>query len=216
MNLFFQRARKIEGNIDKYLDNITKAILTFDQGIKEFFNGNIAFFEEKYKEASKLESDSDELRRDIKYTLYRDLLIPDARGDVLGLLETLDDVIDMIEEVLREFSIEKPVTLGDYREDFLSLSEKAVKSAQELVSASRAFFRDIANVHDFITQVHYWEHEADKVEERIKRNAFGPDGREKLSEKVQIRYFAERISLLADTAEDVAERLDVYTIKRSI
>ena len=216
MNLFINRARKIEGNIDKYLDNITKAILTFDQGIKEYFNGNSELFEEKFKEASKLESDSDELRRDIKYTLYRDLLIPDARGDVLGLLETLDNVIDIIEEVLREFSIEKPETLGDYKEDFISLSEKSVKSAQELVSASRAFFRDITNVHNFITQVHYWEHEADKVEERIKRSAFRSDVIKKLSVKVQIRYFAERISLLADTAEDVAERLDVYTIKRSI
>ncbi len=216
MDLFFQRARKIEGNIDKYLDNITKAILTFDGGIKEFFNGNLDLFEEKYREASTLESESDELRRDIKYTLYRDLLIPDSRGDVLGLMETLDDVIDIIEEVLREFSIEKPETLGAFKDDFLALSEKSINSAQELVSASRAFFRDITNVHDFITQVHYWEHEADKVEERIKRGAFGSDDIKKLSEKVQIRYFAERISLLADTAEDVAERLDVYTIKRSI
>ncbi len=216
MNLFFQRARKIEGNIDKYLDNITKAILTFDQGIKEYFKGNFDLFEDKFKEASALESDSDELRREIKYTLYRDLLIPDSRGDVLGLLETLDDVIDVTEEVLREFSIERPTVLEDYKEDFLSLTEMSVKTAQELVSASRSFFREITQVHDYITQVHYWEHEADKVEERIKRKAFSSDKIDKLSYKVQVRYFAERISLLADTAEDVAERLDVYTIKRSI
>lgn len=216
MNLFFQRARKIEGNIDKYLDNITKAILTFDQGIKEYFKGNFDLFEDKFKEASALESDSDELRREIKYTLYRDLLIPDSRGDVLGLLETLDDVIDVTEEVLREFSIERPTVLADYKEDFLSLTEMSVKTAQELVSASRSFFREITQVHDYITQVHYWEHEADKVEERIKRKVFSSDKIDKLSYKVQVRYFAERISLLADTAEDVAERLDVYTIKRSI
>ncbi len=216
MNLFFQRARKIEGNIDKYLDNILKAVLTFDLGIKEYMNEKYELFEEKFKETSKLESESDELRRDIKYTLYKELLIPDARGDVLGLIETLDDVIDVTEEVLREFSIEKPKTLGDFKEDFLSLSEKAVRTAQELVFASRAFFRDINNVHDFITQVHYWEHEADKVEERIKRAAFASEKIEKFSYKVQVRYFAERISLLADTAESVAERLDVYTIKRSI
>jgi len=216
MNPFFQRARKIEGNIDKYLDNILKAVLTFDLGVKEYMNENYDLFEEKFKEASKLESESDELRRDIKFTLYKELLIPDARGDVLGLIETLDDVIDVTEEVLREFSIEKPKTLGDFKEDFLSLSEKSVRTAQELVYASRAFFRDINNVHDFITQVHYWEHEADKVEERIKRAVFASEKIEKLSYKVQVRYFAERISLLADTAESVAERLDVYTIKRSI
>ena len=36
------------------------------------------------------------------------------------------------------------------------------------------------------------------------------------SEKVHMRYFAELISLLADQAESVADRLDIYTIKRTI
>jgi len=35
------------------------------------------------------------------------MLIPESRGDVLGVLETLDDVIDLTEKVVEHFSIEK-------------------------------------------------------------------------------------------------------------
>ena len=216
MDILFQHAKKVISNIDQYLDNIIKSILIFEQGINEYFNRRLDLFEDKFKESSLLESESDELRRSIKITLYRDLLIPESRGDVLGLLETLDNVIDVTEAVLKEFSIEKPEVVYNFKEDFLSLTELSAKSAKELVSASRAFFRDITKVHDYITQVHYWEHETDKIEERIKRAAFNSGKIEKLSYQVQVRYFAERISLLADTAEDVTERLEVYTIKRMV
>jgi len=216
MDILFQHAKKVISSIDQYLDNIIKSILIFEQGINEYFNRRLDLFEDKFKESSLLESESDELRRSIKITLYRDLLIPESRGDVLGLLETLDNVIDVTEAVLKEFSIEKPEVVYNFKEDFLSLTELSAKSAKELVSASRAFFRDITKVHDYITQVHYWEHETDKIEERIKRAAFNSGKIEKLSYQVQVRYFAERISLLADTAEDVTERLEVYTIKRMV
>ena len=173
-------------------------------------------FEKRTVEIQKLESESDEIRRDIKYKLYKELLIPDARGDVLGLLETMDNVIDTAEMVMIRFSIEKPIVWPELKDDFIELTVASTKCVAELVSAARAFFREITKVADCLVKVHFWEHEADKVEERIMRKAFEGDFIDRLSLKVHMRYFAERISLLADEAEDVADRLDIYTIKRSI
>jgi uncharacterized protein len=214
--MLFNRAKSIEGNIDKYLENILKAGLSFEAGMKEYFENKLDQFEERSEEVQKLESESDEMRREIKYKLYKELLIPDARGDVLGLLETLDNVIDTIEMVMIRFSIEKPIIWPELKDDFLELTNASVKCVFELVAASRAFFIDISKVPDYLVQVHFWEHEADKIEERIMRKAFEGNFIDKLSHKVHMRYFAERISLLADEAEDVADRLDIYTIKRSI
>jgi len=214
--MLFNRAKSVEANIDKYLGNLLKGALVFDQGIKDYFDGKTEHFEEKVKEIKKLESESDEIRRDIKHTLYKELLIPDARGDVLGLLESLDDVFDTAEKVMVRFSIEKPIVWSELKEDFLELSSVATKCVEELIRASRAFFRETATVADCLIKVHYMEHEADKIEERIMRKAFDGNFIEKFSEKVHMRYFAERISLLADEAEDVADRLDIYTIKRTI
>ena len=119
--------------------------------------------------------------------------------------------------MILQFSIERPIIWEWLQDDFRELAEAAVKCSQELVGASRAFFRDIAHVSDYLTKVHYWEHEADIIEERIKRKAFDAESPiDKFSLRVHVRYFAERISLLADEAESVAEKLEVYTIKRSL
>ena len=214
--MLFNRAKTVEANIDKYLDNILKAALVFDQAMKDYFEGKTENFEVKTEDIKKLESESDDVRRDIKHTLYKELLIPDARGDVLGLLESLDDVIDTAQTILIRFSIEKPIVWDELKNDFLELSATSTKCVEEIVTAARAFFREPSNVAACLVKVHFFEHEADKIEERIMRKAFDGDFIEKFSEKVHMRYFAERISLLADEAEAVADRLDIYTIKRTV
>ncbi len=211
----FKKAKGIEANIEKFLKNIELSASLFEQGLKEYSDGHFERFSERCKEIQKLESESDSLRFDIKFTLYSDLLIPDARGDVLGLIETLDNVIDIAEKVFVQISIEKPVIFPFLKDDFISLSEASVKSVHKLIPAVRAFFEEPQNVTDLLTQVHFWEHEADTAEIRIKTKAFDSEEIEQFSRRVHMRYFAEKISMLADEAEAVAERLEVYAIKRA-
>ena len=96
------------------------------------------------------------------------------------------------------------------------MTESSVKAVIALAGASRAFFREIGLINDHLNKVHFWEHEADKIEDRLKRKAFRSDEIKSFSARVHMRYFAERISLFADEAESVAERLSVYAIKRTM
>lgn len=214
--MLFNRAKSVEANIDKYIDNIIKVGLLFELAIKYYFEGSDESFDEKVKEIELLESESDDIRREIKYTLYKDLLIPESRGDVLGLLENLDDVINTAKKVIVRFSIEKPKKWPELIADFLELTDLSTKCVNEIATATRAFFREPNKVADYLVKVHFLEHEADKIEERIMRKTFEGDFITDFSEKIHMRYFAERISLLADEAESVADRLDIYTIKRTI
>ena len=211
----FKRAKGIESNIEKFLKNIEFSASEFELGLKEYFEGRTDHFGKRCKEIQKLESDSDSLRSDIKHTLYSDLLIPDSRGDVLGLIENLDNVIDITQKVFIQFSVESPIIYPFLKDDFISLTEASVKSVHKLIPAVRAFFEEPKNVTDLLNQVHFWEHEADKTEIRIKKKVFKSEEIEQFSRRVHIRYFAEKISLVADHAEAVAERLEVYTIKRA-
>ncbi|MCK4542968.1 MAG: DUF47 family protein [Spirochaetales bacterium] len=211
----FKQAKGIVENIETYLNDIENAVSIFELALKEYFGKKFDRFEERVAEIRKLESECDQLRGKIKFTLYSDLLIPDARGDVLGLIETLDNVVDMTETVSVQFSIEKPAIKDFLIEDFVELTEATTKTANEIILAARAFFRNPTSVNDHLTKVHFWESEADTIEERLKRKAFGSEEIKHFSKKVQMRYFAEKISLLADEAEAVAERLEVYAIKRT-
>jgi len=214
--LFSSKTKELEANIDSYLDRVENSGLIFLEGIKAYLNGKTEKFEKHYHSISALESEADNVRRDIKHKLYTYMLIPESRGDVLGLLETMDDVVDISEKVLEQFSIEKPEIPDFLKSDFLDLTELCSKTVEELVKGTRAFFREIKLVNDYVNKVHFYEHEADDVEETLKRKAFDSNEITRLSRKVHMRYFAEKIALVSDIAEAVAERLSVYTIKRRI
>jgi hypothetical protein len=57
-----------------------------------------------------------------------------------------------------------------------------------------------------------YEKEADKISLNLKTAIF--DSSLDLSLKIQLREFADRIDGIADLAEDVADRLAIYAIKR--
>ena len=214
--IFNNRTKQLETQIDKYLDSVSKSGMIFYEGVKNYLSENYDKFENDFKSISKLETDADEIRRDIKTKLYTYMLIPESRGDVLGLLETLDDVIDVCEIVLKQLSIEQPKIPQFLKDDFLELAEFSQKAVDELVKGSRAFFKEINMVNDYVNKVHFYEHEADKVEEQLKRKVFGTDKIPRFSVKIHMRYFAEKMASVSDVAEDVSERLAVYAIKRRL
>jgi predicted phosphate transport protein (TIGR00153 family) len=213
---FNSKSKQLEGEIDGYLDRVSTAGLIFQEGVKAYVNGKKDKFERTFIDISTLESDADNVRRDIKHKLYTYMLIPESRGDVLGLLETLDDIVDICEKVLEQFSIETPNIPEFLKSDFLELAELSSKTVEEVVKGTRAFFREIGMVSEYVNKVHFYEHEADDVEEQLKRKAFNSNEIKRFSQKVHMRYFAEKIALVSDVSESVAERLSVYAIKRRI
>ena len=51
-------------------------------------------FESRIKTVAEYEHQADDLRKHIKTSLYAHALIPESRGDVLGLLENMDNLVD--------------------------------------------------------------------------------------------------------------------------
>jgi hypothetical protein len=97
------------------------------------------------------------------------------------------------------------------------LRDRRLASAEALdnvVKGDRAFFDNTGGVEDYIHKVHFYEHEADTLEEQAKKAIFVSEEIPDLAEKLQLRAFVELIASLSDEAEDVADRLSVYAIKR--
>ncbi len=216
MKFFNSKAKELEANIDSYLDRVATSGLIYFEGIKAYVEDNPERFETKYHDITVLETDADNMRRDIKHKLYTYMLIPESRGDVLDLLESLDDVVDVAEKVLEQFSIESPTIPEFVRKDYLALAEISTKAVEELVKAVQTFFKEIDLVSNYINKVYFYEHEADDIEKQLKRKVFKSTEIKQFSKKVHLRYFAERIAKISDVAETVAEKLSVYTIKRKI
>jgi uncharacterized protein len=214
MTVLFRRTRALEAQIDQLLDAISQGCLVFEQGIADYLRPDPEQFEKRLSAIGDYEHKADALRREIETRLYRESLIPDHRGDVLGLLENIDNVIDEAKKTLAQFAVERPEIPADLSPLYLELAHAGVEAAQHLVSAVRAFFRDITAVPDHIHKVYFYEQEADRLADRLKRRIFAENL--ELARKIHLRYFCLHVENVSDRAEDVADRLSIYTIKRTI
>ena len=105
----FHRTKELELKIDQFLDRLSESALVFRGAVDAYLaDGCSEEFSEKHHNVDRLESDADNLRRDIETQLYTQTLSPESRGDVLGLLENLDHIIILIESVHWSFDIERP------------------------------------------------------------------------------------------------------------
>ena len=214
MAVLFKKIKLLENQIDEFLDAVSQGAEVFKQGIKDYLDGDTESFNERIIAIGKLESKADGLRRTVENHLYTHSLIPEHRGDVLGLLENMDDIIDKAKETLNRFSIESPDILSELKDEFLELTEVALLAIESIVQSARAFFKDVNAIKNYLHKVYFYEKEADKVAGRLKRHIF--QLKIDLSRKTHLRYFADNVDSLSDCAEIVADRLTIYAIKRMV
>jgi predicted phosphate transport protein (TIGR00153 family) len=214
MALLFSKTKALERKIDDYLDLLLKGSFLFRVGVKYYIDEETEELSKRIQALNECEHDGDKLRREIETSLYEETLIPESRGDVLGLLEACDKVLNMMDEFLNQFEVELPFFLPEVKKDYIELTEVSLRAVDEMVAAVRAYFRDVTNIRDHITKVQVTESESDKIARKIKRVVFRTDI--PLSQKMHMRYFALHIEQIADEAEDVCDRLSIAAIKRSL
>ena len=211
----FRGARALENQIDEFLDRISEAGIIFRKAIAVYLDYGVNDeFSSYTQQLDKIEGRADRLRREIELRLYEQNLIPDLRADVLALVEDLDDLLNTYDANGFRISIEKPDFGPITKEEMIGLVDAAVNCVESAILASRSFFRDFSAVRDHSHKVMFYEHEADKISSRIKRKAFDSDL--PLANKIHIRHFVDLIDQVADDAEDIADQLAIYVIKRDI
>jgi predicted phosphate transport protein (TIGR00153 family) len=210
----FGKTKALEAQIDEFLDIIVNGVLDMKRAVVAYLEGDLEEFSRRIEGIVALERRADDIRKRTETTLYTHSLIPESRGDVLGLLENMDNVIDAAKHVLQSFEVQRPQIPEEYRKPFLEVTEHSIQSVENVVAASRCYFREVHRVRDFINKVDYYESEADHAGLKLKRMIFDSDM--ELAHKLHLRYYAEKLETLSDIAEAVGERLAIAAIKRTI
>lgn len=206
---------RLERKIDDFLNAVSESGLMFEQGLQAYLGKSSDAFDEKLQQMLNNEHRADSLRREIEQELYAKTLIPESRGDVLALLETSDTLLDDFKELLWQFDIERPILPSIFYQDFQSLARAVVEAVEFTVRSCRAFFKDLASVAGNLHKVSYWETESDIIVTRLQRSFFQNPELD-LCHKNQLKDFALGVARVADKAEDVADRLSIFVIKRSM
>ena len=210
----FQSGRSIETKIDNFFDTIAEGGLVYRAGVLAYLADEKAEFSNTIIGIGKLEAKADKLSREVESYLYSHSLIPEHRGDVLGLLETSDNIIDTAKSCLNQFSVEQPDVPVEFHDGYRKLAEAGCEAVEAVIVSARAFFKDVKTVKDNLYKVHHFEKEADEISDRLKRAIFASDL--DLAQKIHLRYFALNVEKVSDEAEQVADRLAIYAIKRTI
>ena len=212
---FLKKRFGIGRKMDDFLDKVSESGMLFKHGVDAYLKGNQQSFAKTIEDIAAVEHVGDALRRDLEEQLYTQTLIPESRGDVLELLENMDGLLDRFKGALWRFEIEQPDIYPELHNDIRELAACVVESVEAMVRSARAFFKDIAAVADHLHKVSHWETQSDKVSTRIQTRVF----REKelrLSHRMQLRDFIRHVDKIADRAEDVADKLRIYVIKRTL
>lgn len=211
----FGRTRALENKVDDFLDIVSEAGVIFQRAVKGYIEkGPGKDFDSSLEHIASIESKADNLRRSIETELTEQTLIPDLRADVMTLLEGVDELVNVSQGNAYRFSIEVPVFPPEYHSDYLNMVDTACACAESTVMAARAFFRDIDTVRDHTHKAIFLETETDKISTKLKREIFASDISK--GEKLHLRYFVDRVDELANIAEDVAESIAIFAIKRNV
>ena len=215
MKNIFRKNSSIEKEIDDFLNQFSEAGLLFQSGIDVYLDGKKDRFQNTIVEITKIEHTGDALRRSIEEKLYRKTLIPESRGDVLELLESIDALLDRYKGSLYKFDIECIEIDTKFHDDFRDLVMHVINASEALVQSCRCFFKDISCVPNYMHKVSFWETEADKISTILQKKIFQQKDMV-LSQKTQLRDFVRHIDKIADRAEDIADDLSIFVIKRSL
>ena len=215
----FGKTKQLEREIDQFVDILSEVGLVFKTIIPLYLiNGASDKFDEMVEQVREMESKADKITKEVERTLYEETLIPDARSDVLRLLEHMDEIIGMYQGNCYHFSIQKPnfpsvavvPAPKEFHEDLNNLTETVVNCVESLCLTVRSFFRDIKSVRDNAHKVTFYEKESDKQFSTLARKIFDTDL--SLDRKMHLRYFVEKIDRICDLADEV----QIYAIKRAI
>jgi predicted phosphate transport protein (TIGR00153 family) len=216
MSLFWKKQVNVEKLIDKYFAQCDSCFQLFDKAFKVYEEtGLTPAFEAATQAVHKAESSADDLRREIEHTLYGRALLPESRGDILGLLEAFDRLPNMAETVLQVIHCQRIVIPEDLVPAYSQLVEINVqsynlarKSVDNLMSNPRVTLHSTKEVDEK-------ESESDRAERQIICDIFD---RAELDNgmKLILKEVVLLIGSISDRAEGVADRIGIIAIKRQI
>ena len=209
----FRETKKLENRVDRFFLLLSEASVIYRLAVRTYLRERVSEeFTARLKHVHEIETEADVLRRAIEKDIYSEMLIPDARGDVLGLIETSDEIFSLFASSLWAFSNEKPQITDELKAEYRRLTNMVIKAVEELASGCQVFFRSPHLVPTHTAKVVLFEREADTLSKSLKIQIFS-NGLN-LQEKLHLREFVDCIKVIADRSEDVSDRLTIYALKR--
>lgn len=215
-NFLFKKEHQVERLIYAYLDNIKLSQESFGNAMQAcFLHGekceNFEFF---LQQTHKYESKADDVRQEINDLMYGKALIPDSRGDIMGLLAALDVIPHLFENILYIIHTQR-IHLPDFLGvDLKALVGLSLETCDLLYRQCEALFKKNTGIRELVNTIDTNESHCDHFERTLITKLFDSDTDPFL--KLQLKELLLEIGEISDQADRVSKRINIISMKRRV
>jgi predicted phosphate transport protein (TIGR00153 family) len=215
LKIFFKKQRQIESLLYDYLDNLKMTERHFNEALDTLLEkGSCDHFNTLIEQTHKFESRADDIREEIKALMYGKALIPESRGDIMGLLESIDGIPRIFELLLHMIKIQKLVIPDFIVSDIKELIGVSLESCDFLFKEVVALFKKNEVLRDLVTRIDQNESRCDDIERRIVSKVFDSDIDP--FQKLQLKEMITHMGEISDQADRVSKRVNIISMKRLV
>jgi predicted phosphate transport protein (TIGR00153 family) len=214
-----RKQRRIQSLLADYMDTWRCCIDTFEQGWRQYLDEGLTDrFAHLVDATHKHESRADDQRRQLEWELYSKALVPESRGDILGVLESVDRLLSMAEWSMMEVSLQKlevPASVQSSLGELVGLVHRCGQALDDAIRSLMVNGDQAEQVLMHTERVDALESESDHLERNTIRVIFEQDDLQP-GDKVLLKEVVRNLASVADQAEAVANRLMIASVKRRV
>ena len=214
--VFWRKGHVLGAMIDEYMAKATECMDSFQSAFNAYSKEPLsAAFDGWVEKAHIAESSCDDLRRRIDADMYENALLPESRGDILTLLDSLDRVPNKAESILFQLQSELLRVPDELMGKFIQLVNLNRDAFDALADAVSLLFSDSSKVRERTDAIDKLESASDILEREILRSLFA---KEDLApdQKILLKDIVAGIGQISDRCEFAADRVTMITIKRLV
>jgi predicted phosphate transport protein (TIGR00153 family) len=215
MRFLFRKQRQVKELVDRYLDHLRKIQETFTRAMETCLDTDcqddfIALVDETHR----IESRADDVREEIKTLMYSKVLLPESRGDIMGLLESVDQVPRFFELILNIIQTQK-LTIPDLiAADIRDLVKVSMETCDLMTAQVEDLFQRGRRIPELLNVIDEKESQCDIIERRIITTLFESDI-DPFS-KLQLKELVVFLGDISDQADRVSKRINIISLKRRV
>jgi len=213
--LFFKKQRQVEALIYDYLDLLETSKKHFAEAINTCLEAGVCDnFDFRTRLTHKFESKADDVREKIKELMYGKALLPESRGDIMGLLEAMDKVPRVFELVLHMIKTQKLIIPDFIASDIKELLEVSFENCELMLKQVRTLFERAKGIRSLVSTIDFNESRCDHIERGIITKIFDSD----LDpfQKLQLKEMVLSLGEISDETDRISKRVNIISMKRLV
>lgn len=214
-NFLFKKENRVETLIFEYMDMLKLIRKSFLDAINTCLEDRqCENFDFLIRQTHKYESRADDIRDEINNLMYSKALIPDSRGDIMQLIESIDMIPHLFERVLFIMQTER-VSIPDFISlDVKDLIRISLECCDLLSKQLALHLKQKPGIRALLGTIDTNESHCDHIERRIISKIFDSDLDPFI--KLQLKELIVTMGEISDQADRVSKQINIINMKRRV